>query len=326
MEMSDAATQTLPLLTGGGFFAARTALYGINGAVLARQNANLGKSSGDVMLSDKHFWIKPFGTWTEQDDRNGVSGYDANTGGLVIGLDSEINDTTRLGVAFAYATTNVDGNSSIAPHNLDIDSYQLIGYGSRSLDENTDLTFQVDFGQNQNEGKRQIAFTSSVADSDYDSYSAHLGMGIVRGYAINDTSRATATLKADYTWIKDESYTETGAGLLNLDVDSNTTEALVAGVEGQLIHTLNPTTDLTAKLGVGYDLINEQASITSAFAGAPGAQFITKGIDPNPWIGNVGLGLLHTTESGAEISADYNAEYRSDYLSHTASLKLRMAF
>ncbi|WP_188748384.1 autotransporter family protein [Marinobacterium zhoushanense] len=325
-EISDAASQTLPLLTGAGYMAARTTLYGINGAVSARQDANLGLSSGDAMLSDQHFWIKPFGTWTEQDDRNGVSGYDANTGGLVLGLDSSINDLTRLGVAFAYASTNVDSNSSVAPQSLDIDSYQLIGYGSRALNENTDLTFQADFGQNQNQGKRVIAFTSSVADSDYDSYTAHLGAGVSHTYAINDANRAIATAKADYTWIKDESYTESGAGLLNLDVESNTTEALVAGFEGQLIHTLNPTTELNAKLGVGYDLINEQASITSAFAGAPSAQFTTEGLDPNPWIGNVGFGLLHTADNGAEISANYDAEYRSDYLSQTASIKVRLAF
>ncbi|KEA63776.1 Outer membrane autotransporter barrel [Marinobacterium lacunae] len=306
--------------------AARTTLYGINNAVGARQNANLGLSSGDAMLSDKHFWIKPFGTWTEQDDRKGVSGYDAKTGGLVLGLDSSINDLTRLGIAFAYANTNVDSNSNVAPQSLDIDSYQLIGYGSYALDANTDLTFQADVGQNQNQGKRVITFTNSAADSDYDSYTAHLGAGVAHTYAIDDANRAIATVKADYTWIKDESYTESGAGLLNLDVESNITEALVAGVEGQLIHTLNPSTELNAKLGVGYDLINDQASITSSFAGAPGAQFTTEGLDPNPWIANAGFGLFHTADNGAEISANYDAEYRSDYLSQTASLKLRVAF
>ncbi|MBR9882454.1 MAG: autotransporter outer membrane beta-barrel domain-containing protein [Oceanospirillales bacterium] len=325
-EISAAVSQTLPVLTGAGSMAARTTLYGINNAVGARQRANLGLSSGDAMLSDKHFWIKPFGTWTEQDDRKGVSGYDAKTGGLVLGLDSSINDLTRLGLAFAYANTNVDSNSSVAPQSLDIDSYQLIGYGSYALDANTDLTFQADFGQNQNQGKRVITFTNSAADSDYDSYTAHLGAGVAHTYAINDANRAIATVKADYTWIKDESYTESGAGLLNLDVESNTTEALVAGVEGQLIHTLNPSTELNAKLGVGYDLINDQASITSSFAGAPGAQFTTEGLDPNPWIANAGFGMFHTADNGAEISANYDAEYRSDYLSQTASLKLRVAF
>jgi len=331
-QVSEAASQTLPLLTGGGFMAARSALYGINGAVKARQRVVLGRStgtglnSGDALLQDKYFWIKPFGTRTEQDDRNGVSGYDADTGGLVLGLDGSFGQQTRVGVAFAYANTRVDGNSNTSPHKLDVDSYQLIGYGSHNLGNDTDVTFQIDFGQNRNEGERTIQFNSTKADADYDSYTAHLGLGLSRSYDLNSANRATAGLKTDYTWIRDESYRETGAGLLNLDVDSNTTEALVVGVEGQLSHSVSQSTELGVNLGLGYDVLNEQASITSSYAGAPSAQFTTDGIDPNPWIATGGFGLTHVLEAGAELSASYDAEYRSDYLSQSVSLKLRWAF
>ena len=325
-EVSDGVTQALPLLTGGSFLAARSALYGMNGAVKARQDANRGLSSGDPLLSDKHFWIKPFGTWTDQDDRKGVSGFDVKTGGLILGLDASINDQTNLGVAFAYANSNVDGNSSVAPHSLDVDSYQLVGYGSHDLNANTRLNFQADIGLNKNDGQRVIALNNTTASSNYDSYTAHVGLGLTRDYAINEANRVTAGVKADYTWIKDKSYTEAGAGLLNLDVESSTADALVLGVEGLLAHTVNQDTDLNVKLGVGYDVINDQASITSAYAGAPTAQFTTSGIDPSPWVANAGVGVLHTTEGGVEVSANYDAEYRSDYLSHSASLKLRWAF
>lgn len=325
-DVSNGVTQTLPLLTGGSFLAARSALYGMNGAVKARQDANRGLSSGDPLLSDKHFWIKPFGSWTDQDDRNGVSGFDAKTGGLILGLDAAINDHTKLGAAFAYANSNVEGNSRVAPHSLDVDSYQLVGYGSRDLNANTLLNFQVDVGLNKNDGQRVIGLNSATARSDYNTYTAHAGASLARDYAINETSRATAAVKADYTWIKDKAYTETGAGLLNLDVESNTAEALVVGVEGLLAHSVNRATDLNLKLGLGYDVINDQASITSAYAGAPAAQFTTYGIDPSPWIANAGVGVVHTTESGVDVSVNYDAEYRSDYLSHSASFKLRWAF
>lgn len=324
--ISDGVTQTLPLLTGGSYLAARSALYGINGAVKARQDSNRGLSSGDPLLSDRHFWIKPFGTWTDQDDRNGVSGFDAKTGGLILGLDASVNDQTRLGVAFAYANSNVEGNSSVAPHSLDVDSYQLVGYGSHDLNANTRLDFQADIGVNRNDGQRIIVLSSAMASSDYDTYTAHAGASLARDYEINEVSRVTAAVKADYTWIKDKAYTETGAGLLNLDVESNTAEALVLGVEGLLAHTLNPNTDLNLKLGVGYDVLNDQASITSAYAGAPAAQFTTYGIDPSPWIANAGVGVVHTTENGVDVSVNYDAEYRSDYLNQSASLKLRWAF
>lgn len=325
-ELSAAASQTLPLLTGSGQLAARSALYGMNSAVQARQSAQLGLSSGDEMLQDRHFWLKPFGTWTEQDDRNGVSGYDAETGGLILGLDSALNDDLRLGLAFAWATTNVESNSDSAPQSLDIDSYQLIGYGSLALQEDLDLTFQADIGQNHNDGERYIALTDATADAEYDSYTAHLGLGLIRSLAFNERNRATLGVTADYTWIRDEDYEETGADLLNLDVDSSTTEALVLGLEGTLYHNLNAATELSAGLGVGYDLINEDTSITASYAGAAGAQFTTEGLDPSPWNATAGLGLMHTADNGAEISLNYDAEYRSDFFSQSASLKLRWMF
>lgn len=325
-EVSDAASQTLPLLTGSGSLAVRSALNGMNGAVQARQNAQLGLSSGDAMLQDQHIWLKPFGTWTEQDDRNGVSGYDAETGGLILGLDSTIGTDLQLGLAFAWSTTNVESTSDSAPQSLDIDSYQLIGYGSLKLDQALDLTFQADIGQNHNDGERYISLTNATAYSDYDSYTAHLGLGLVRSYRMTESNRATAGVTADYTWIRDDSYEENGADLLNLDVDSTTTEALVLGLEGKLYHSLSESTELNAGLGVGYDLINENASVTASYAGAAGAQFTTEGLDPSPWNATAGLGLVHTADNGAEISANYAAEYRSDYLSQSASLKLRLAF
>lgn len=325
-EVSDAATQTLPLLTGGSTIAARYALSGINRVIQARIESNLGLSSGDGFLGNKRFWMKPFGSWADQDQRNGVSGFDADTLGVALGADAAINGRTRLGAAFAYANSNVDGDSSVAPHSVDIDVYQLIGYGSYSLAEDMELNFQIDAGLNRNRGDRSIALTNMVASAKFDSYTAHAGVGIGRTYSITEKTRVTPSVRADYTWIKDESYDESGAGALNLSVDSRTTEALELGFDAKLTHELAAQTTLAANLGVAYDLINEDASITAAFAGAPGAAFVTNGIDPSPWIGRGGVGLVHYLQNGTEITARYDLETREDFTNQTASVKLRWTF
>ena len=136
----------------------------------------------------------------------------------------------------------------------------------------------------------------------------------------------TPSVRADYTWIKDESYSETGAGALNLNVDSRSTDQLILSAGGKLTHTLESQTKLDAYLGVGYDVINDEALITSVFAGGPGASFVTYGIDPSPWIGRAGLGLVHTLQSGMELSARYDTEFRQDFTNQTASIKARWSF
>ena len=325
-EISNAASQTLPLLTGGSAIAAGNALSGINKVVQARIEANRGMSSGNDFAGDRHIWLKPFGSWADQNDRKGVSGFKSDTAGVVVGVDVASSGALRLGGAFAYAKADVDGNSSIARQSVDVDVYQLVAYGSYSLDDRTELNFQVDVGKNRNEGRRTIAFTNTVARSSYDSHTAHAGVGLARSYALGERTSITPSIRADYTWIKDKSYRETGAGLLNLNVDSRTTDELILSVEGKLNHALSENTSISANLGVGYDTLSERTSITAAFAGAPGAAFTTEGLDPSPWLARAGVGLSHTTGNGTEITLRYDAEHRSDFLNQTASIKARWAF
>lgn len=325
-QISEAVSQTLPLLTGGSQVAVSAALSGINRVIQARIESNRGLSSGDTFFGDRKLWMKPFGSWADQNDRGGVSGFDASIWGLALGADGTLDDKTRLGVAFAYANGNVESNSTVAPQSADVSVYQLIGYGSRSLDASTELNFQIDVGQNKNKGRRTIAFASTVASADYDSWTAHAGVGVGRTFMLKERTNFTPSVRADYTWFKDESYSETGAGLLNLNVNSRSSEELILSVDGKLTHEVNPRTTVTANVGVGYDVINDRVSIISAFAGAPSARFTTNGLDPSPWLTRAGLGVVYQVNDRIQITARYDAEYREDFLNQTASAKARWAF
>lgn len=325
-QVSNAVSQTLPLLTGGSQIAAGAALTGINRVVQARIESNRGLSSGDSFYGDKRVWMKPFGSWADQDDRKGVSGYSARTGGLAFGADATVSDTTRLGLSFAYAKASVTGNSSVAPNSAGVDVYQLVGYGSHALDEHTEVNFQAGVGMNRNRGNRQILFAGSTAHADFDSLTATFGAGFGRTFKLDEQTSFTPSVRADYTWIKDKAYTETGAGVLNLGVAGRTSDELVLAADGKLTKELGKGTTLSANLGIGYDALSRQASITAAYAGAPGAAFQTKGLDPSPWLLRGGLGVSSTTQSGMEVSARYDAEYRDSFLNQTLSAKLRWAF
>ncbi|MFI5445569.1 autotransporter outer membrane beta-barrel domain-containing protein [Polaromonas sp. UC242_47] len=324
--VSNAVSQTLPLLTGGSMVSANAALTGVNGVVQARIEASRGLSSGDEQVSGKHFWIKPFGSWARQGDVSGVSGYKASTSGLAAGLDDTFSDKTRLGLAFAYANSGVDSNSATVPQRSSVDVYQFIAYGSHSLDETTNLNFQVDAGLNRNNARRTIGFMSSVASANYSSVSTHAGVGLGQVFQLSDKTVFTPSVRADYTWIKDSAYEESGAGLLNLAVGKRSSDQMILAVDGKLSHQLNSSTALTANAGVGYDALNRQSSITAAFAGAPGASFVTYGLTQDPWIGRVGAGLVQKLSSGVELTARYDAEFRNHFLNQTASLKLRWNF
>lgn len=324
-EVSNAVTSTLPTVAGSASNATSSTLAGLNRVIQAHQDSNRGLSSGDA-LSNGDLWIKTFGSWAEQNERSGISGYDANTKGLAIGADAAVSETTRLGLAFAYAQTDLDSDSRVAPQSAQIDTFQLIGYGSYALSSDIELNFQLDAGQNRNESKRHMPFADATAHADYNGYNVHAGIGIGHNMHLSEQLTFVPSARADYTWIGTDSYHEKGAGALDLDVDSNDTEELLLSIDGKLNYALSEATLLSANLGAGYDVIDEDGTITSTYAGAPGAAFRTQGLDLEPWLARAGLGLTHTLSGGTEVSLRYDAEARSDFTNQGASVKARWAF
>lgn len=324
-QVSDAVSQTLPLLAGGTAAAAQDALASINRVVQARVESALGLSSGDGIVTDRYLWLKPFGSWARQDSRDGVAGYRANTYGAVIGSDFAVSPALRLGAAFAYANSDVN-SSTVYAQNARIDVYQLIGYGSYSMANGSNLSAQLDIGQNNNRGERAIAFAGSTASSRYDSQSAHLGVGAGRVYAVNERTDFSPSLRADYTWIHDRGHSETGADVLDLNVAAHNTEAMILGADGKVTYRQNDRTTLTANLGLGYDMLNQRSAITASYAGAPDAAFVTYGLKPSPWSLRGGMGTIYRASGGAEITTRYDAEYRTGFLNQTVSVKARWQF
>jgi outer membrane autotransporter protein len=285
--------------------------------------ANRGLSSGDDFVADRKAWIKPLGSWADQENRNGAFGYDAQTYGVALGADGELSEISRIGAAFAYTRSDVDSNSGA--QTADVDSYLVVLYGSRSLDENTELNWQADYGYNRNQGDRYIAFVDRTARSSYHSDSLHLGAGIGRMLPMSAKTSFTPSFRADYTTIKENGYTETGADALNLAVDGKTTDELILAVDGKVAHAVSDATTLTANLGIGYDTQAEQTSMTTSFAGG-GAAFTTNGIDPSSTVVRGGLGMVVNSSDAMEFTARYDIEKRSGYTGQTVSVKFRMPF
>lgn len=326
-QVSDAISQTLPLMTAGMSQSMLNTMQGTSQVIQSRQDANLGRSSGDEFLGDRQVWFKPLGSWAKQNNRNGVSGYDADTYGMVFGVDGTLSDKNSIGGAFAYTSTKVDSNSGVARQHASIDGYQLSVYGAHKLDDQTSITYQGNIGNNQASGNRRIAFggIDTRANSDFDSWSAHIGAGISKTMALNAKTTFTPSIRADYTRLRTDGYTETGAGALNLRVSGNTIEELIVGVDGSFNHAVSDNTSLVGNLGLGYDTLGERASTTASYVGG-GAAFATRGIDPSPWLMRGGFGLVMHNGPLVSVTARYDIEGRESFTNQTASVKVGIKF
>ncbi|MDQ7969489.1 MAG: autotransporter domain-containing protein [Oxalicibacterium faecigallinarum] len=327
-DTARAAAQTLPVISGNA--AIEGTLSTFQKLVQNRNGGNSGTTglaSGDALLN-KNAWGKVFGSRAEQDSRSGAAGFKADTWGLALGADAQVAPGARFGVAYGYAKTSVNGHTDLSgsAQRANIGSHIIAAYGSKDLGDNRTFSFQGDIGVNDNKSTRQIDFMNRTARADYRTYSAHIGAAIAQSFALSEKTTLTPALRADYTWLKSQSYNETGADALNLNVGSNKTDTFVIGADAYLQHRFSNVSRIDANLGLGYDVINEQGNIVAAYAGAPGQSFVTTGIDHSPWLVRGGIGYSMQAMNGTEISFRYDAEGRSDYLNHTASVRAKWAF
>ncbi|MEZ0331901.1 MAG: autotransporter domain-containing protein [Methylophilaceae bacterium] len=326
-QVSNAVAETLPMFSASMPLVELNILRETNRVIEARRNRNRGMSSGDEFLGDSRFWLKPVGSWINQDNRKGVAGFNVNTHGLVGGVDGDINDNTRIGLALSYMRGDVDGKSTSSGNSADIDSYQGVIYGSHSLTAmpDTSIDWQANLGTNKINGRRAISFLNREAKSDYDSLTAHAGVGISRSYTLSEQTTIIPTIRADYTWLRSEGYTETGADALNLQVKSKSADELILLTEGRYYHAVTDKATLSANLGVGYDVLHNRTSVIASYVGG-GASFSTPSLDASPWLLRGGLGLVLNASETTEVTARYDVETRRDYVDNTASVKVKWAF
>jgi outer membrane autotransporter protein len=272
--------------------------------------------------------MQGFGFKGNQDKRNGIDGYSADTGGFAMGADKTIgNGDFRLGGALGYATTSVNGDGATQANKTDIDSYQGTVYGSWGAG-----TWYVDaalgYGKHQYDTKRFISLVNASVTGSHDAnqYLAKIG----GGYPMQ-LGKATITPMASLTYVKlDQSgYTEkdssnSGAGLIIDDVNS---DSLRSGLGAKISLPLSSgeiKTTADARLMWSHEFADTNQDVAARFAG--GTSFTTQGMSQARDSANIGLGINFNAANHQTLAVNYDAEVKSGYIGHTASVKFRYDF
>lgn len=324
-EVSNALQRMLPTLRGNAGRAISGGMHGLNRVIQGRQQSARGLNAGDQFAGDNTVWAMPVVAISNQENRGGVAGYEAETMGLVIGMDAAINSTSRGGVALARLRTDAEGNNSASATSLDVDSNQFVLYASHDLSENSELNFQGDIGYNKSSGSR-LTVLDNTAKYKNKGWSSHFGVGYSRTYDVNPGTNFVATVRSDYATVSEKAYTETGAGIENLSVAKNTTRELITAVDGKVLYALTPSTKLSANLGLGWDALADADSMGVSFLGVTAPSWKARGTLPAEMVVRAGLGATVVKTNAMEITARYDAEARQDFMQQAVSVKFRMPF
>lgn len=331
LAFNEALEQAQPTVDGSNYAAAFNVVntsFNVMGDRLASLRTGddvTGMASGNVTQGVRA-WTQAFGTMAQQDDRDGIDGYDADTYGAAVGLDTEnLGQDMVLGAAVSYANTNAD-SANASNTDTDVDSYQFTVYGDRDIDDRTYVNGMFAYTYNDIETSRDVVAATAVGDYSANQYTARGEVG--REYAY---SQATITphVLGHWTHFDPDSYTETGAGGAGLTVDGESMDIAELGI-GSDIDWMFKNSDGSyfspvLKAEYRYDFVGDDIEMTSQFV-AGGATFQTQGFDAQRHTFDVGGGFTYYTTENWELTAEYNYEWKGDYDSHSGLVRAAYRF
>ena len=328
-EVSDAVDSTTPQTSTSSFTASNQISNNISNIVSQRQTITLnggGLNSGDEMFNDKNFWAKAYGSMGSQDDKNGVNGFDIDSYGFGFGIDGEYSDNNQIGVGFFYTNADVDVNN--VSQTSDIDVYSLIVYGANPvIDNKTHFMYQLGYSWQDTSSQRDIAFMGTSAKADYTSKVASVDLKLLRDYKINDELLLQPFVSTTYRHFNSPSYSENGAGALNLNVNSFSSSEFIVGAGTLAYYKLDDKSKLFGNANVGYDLKDDNNIVTSSYQGASGLSFETEGIDNGRVSYDLGFGYERDLSELSNLSFSYNFQGEgSKYTNHVMSAKFTLKF
>ncbi len=297
-------------------------------ASLRDGNPSSGIATGDG-ANNKNIWAQAFGKTAKQGIRGGISGYDANTNGVALGVDRSVNnDIANIGIAIGMSKTAVSSNN-LNTTSTNVDSYQVSFYSDYMINERTFVEGNIGYVYGSSTSvKHNVGGAEAYSEGQYDSQQLSARAKLGRHYKLGENKIILSTL-ANYSVYSEDSYTETGnAGPLLLSVNNENVQQFEMGIGAELnrdfdignYYILRPS----ASVGYRHDFLDDSFVSNASFTG--GGSFTTNGLNPANDTLDLGAGLKLLNSDSWNVSVDYGYEYKKNHISHTGMLKLGSKF
>ncbi|MBI0425806.1 autotransporter domain-containing protein [Psychrobacter sp. NG27] len=315
-QLATATNQLQPLFMGATSRIITDANYAVTDAI----------NEHSQTTPQRNLWAQLLGNDSSHDTENGITGYDSEGYGAIVGLDTPVNSDLNLGVAFSYIKSDADTDGTSLDQELTTKNWQVLGYGNYTVSEATALNFHAGLGNSDVEGERRMTIlTDAIASSDYSVDTLQAGLGV--DHRIGTQQRnVTPFAQVNYARAESDSYRETGAGVYNLNVDENTYESMRWTAGLRLSQALTPTLALTGQLAAAIENGDRRSDITASFISMPNDEFTTIGQEVGREIGIAGIGLSYTPTINTKLSVGYRGEWRDNYDSQGANISLQTTF
>ena len=276
-------------------------------------------------------WGQAFGGHASQGERDGIDGYSANYGGLLLGVDKAVNERWRAGGVFTYSNTLINEAGDTAGDSTRVNAYGLIGYASYTH-EPWYVNLSAGAVLQRYDTTRVVDFTgfSGVASGRFSGqqYVARAEAGYplaLRGVTLTPLASLT------YSFLHQASYTESGGNGAALSVGTTNTSSVRSGLGVKLERGFATSygeivPDIQAQWIHEYD--HTRQATGARFAADPTGEtaFTTVGPTPVADLADVSLGVTLLRANNLTVSARYEVQAAPRFVSQTGIVRLRQFF
>ena len=268
-----------------------------------------GKSSGDT-YDDSAMWVQGLINQTKLDGQ-----FDTDTHGLAFGVEKQVNDEVKVGIAYALAKTDVDSYS----RDTQIKTHSAMLYGEYKP-SNWFVNGILSYSMSDYEEDKTVAGVNAEADYDANNISIQAVTGYE--YVVNNYY-VTPTIGLRYMNIDRDGYTDA----LGTNVDSNRMDILTAmlGVKFETDYTVNDWTFTPeVRAAVTYDLIHDDDNALVTLANGAAYSVDTDNLKRFGY--ELGAGVKTYVNDEWELGIGYEGKFRQDYQDHTGLISAKYHF
>jgi outer membrane autotransporter protein len=329
-----AAAPVLPGIDGSTLAFGRAAGNALHpGLWGAKQTGRMGSATTfGPARGDRGFggWLDAWGIVGNLDGDGNAADLDYKLAGTTLGLDYRLTERWLAGLAAGYAYTTFDLNGRATTSQAH--SAQAALYGGYVTPRfYAGASARYAYGSNESERRIAIGSLDRVATGDFDSHD--FGARIEAGANVVRFGAATLQPLAAFEWsqLGQDGFRETGAGALDLDVESETTTSLLSSV-GARLHgrlDLDEETSMVPELRALWlhEFGDTDRVVRGRLTGVvTGGDVRVRGAVSPRDSALVGLGWSASIGDAVRVFADYDAIVDSRRVEHNFALTVRVWF
>jgi outer membrane autotransporter protein len=291
--------------------------------------SQLVAGSDSESRSGAGMWAQGFGSYQAIDGQKGTHDFNATVAGIAAGFEAR-NGNLTAGVAGGL--TQVDGNVDALASTLSGTLYQIGGYASFD-NGHAFVSASGNYYQGDFDTARTVSLGGNALSARGSFDSDGYAFGGVAGYRfdLGNKVRLVAVASANQTHDDRSSFTEKGAGGLNLSAAASGRDLFTATGELRLGTSVKTGASVAmpyVTIGVRYNAGDLDTVGNMRFASAPlgtGAFQVT-GARVAPWMGTVGTGIDVKANDTVRMGVALEAAKGDHVTEGRASVRIKIGF